>query len=199
MQNSIEHGISVGISRINNFFMIKIKIIGTLTHNDYEKMVPMLRDAIHGVKEANVKVLMDATEFDGWELRAAWDDFKFGVEFRDKFSKIAFVGTKAWEEYSVKIGNWFVSGEMKFFNSLRDAYAWLSEDEIEAKTPVEKDLKNRKDEIEDDLESLFTQNLKIVDWNVPEADNQKSAEILINILEDKLREIKEHVASGRYK
>jgi len=199
MINKIEHGISVGISRVDNFFMMKMKVIGTLTHQDYEKITPMLRNSIAGIQEPNVKVLIDAKEFEGWEVRAAWDDFKFGIEFREKFSKIALVGTKSWEEYLVKMGNWFIKGEMKFFTSLNEAYAWLSEDEVEAKTPVEKDFKHRKEEIKDSLEFLFTHNLKIVDWDVPEANDQESAEILINILEDKLREIKENVENGKYK
>lgn len=72
------------------------------------------------------------------------------------------------------------------------------EDDIEAKTPVEKDLKHRKDVIREELESLFKENIKIVDWNVPEADGQKASEILINILEEKLKEIKDNVAKGKY-
>ncbi len=199
MQENIEHGISAGISRIDDLFFMKIKINGTLTHKDYNIMVPMLRDAIEGVEKPKVKILVDARNFDGWELRAAWDDFKFGVEFRDVFSKIAFVGTKGWEEYGVKIGSWFISGEIRFFNSIYEAYVWLNEEDSIPKTPVEKDLKNRKNEIRDDLESLFKSNLKITDWNVPEADDQKASELLVDILEEKLSQIKEDVKNGKYK
>lgn len=55
---------------------------------------------------------------------------------------------------------------------------------------VQKDLQNRKEEIEDELELLFTVNLKIVDWDVPEPDDEEAALILWNILNDKLQEIK---------
>ncbi len=199
MHANIEHGISAGISRINNLFFMKIKINGILTHNDHNIVVPMLREAIEGVEEAKVKILLDARDFDGWELRAAWDDFKFGVEFGDVFSKIAFVGTKAWEKYGVKIGSWFMSGEIQFFNSIYEAYVWLNEEEVNPKTPVEKDLKSRKNEIRDELESLFKSNLKRTDWNVPEADDQKASEILVNIMEEKLSKIKEDVKKGKYK
>lgn len=63
---------------------------------------------------------------------------------------------------------------------------------------VKKDLTNRLDEIRDDLEELFKQNLKITDWNVPEADDQTASEILINIFEEKLQEIKQDVKNGKY-
>jgi len=64
---------------------------------------------------------------------------------------------------------------------------------------TQKDLQNRLDEIRDELESLFKSNLKITDWNVPEADDQDAAEILIDILQKKLDEIKQDVKEGKYK
>lgn len=63
---------------------------------------------------------------------------------------------------------------------------------------TQKDLANRIDEIRSELELLFKSNLKITDWNVPEADDQNAAEILVSILEDKLAEIKEDVKNKKY-
>ena len=57
---------------------------------------------------------------------------------------------------------------------------------------VQKDLTNRKAEIEKELELLFKANLKIVDWDVPEPDDKEAALILWNILNDKLKEIKQN-------
>jgi len=196
--STIEHGISIGINRVNEFFFMKIKINGTLTREDYERMVPMLRSSVEGVKEPDVRVLIDATEFDGWELRAAWDDFKFGIEFRQLFSKIAIVGTRTIEKYVVKIGSWFMSGDMRFFESLDDAYEWLNQEDVTPTTPVQKDLHSRKEAIRDELESLFKSNLRVTDYNVPEPDDKDASEILVAILEDKLNEIKNDVKAGKY-
>ncbi len=55
---------------------------------------------------------------------------------------------------------------------------------------VQKELQNRKEEIEKELELLFKANLKIVDWDVPEPDDEEAALILWNILNDKLQEMK---------
>jgi hypothetical protein len=196
--NIVQHGISIGINRINEFFFVKIKINGTLRHEDYERMVPMLRNSLKEVKEPDVRVLIDATEFDGWELRAAWDDFKFGIEFRELFSKIAIVGTSSVEKYAVKIGNWFMSGDMKFFESLNNAYEWLNQEDVTPITAEQKDLHSRKEEIRDELESLFKSNLRVTDYNVPEADDKDASEILLDILERKLKEIKNDVKAGKY-
>ena len=199
MSAKIEHGISIGISRVDKFLFMKIKINGILKHEDYETMVPMLENALVGINQPQVKVLVDAREFDGWEFRAAWDDFKFGLEFKEVFTKIAFVGNRSWEEYGVKIGSWFMSTNMEFFKSLDDAYAWLNEEIQIQKTPIQKDLISRKESIENQLESLFLSNLKITDYNTPEPDNQDASEIIIKILEDKLQEIKSDTQNGKYK
>ncbi len=75
----------------------------------------MVENALFGIKEPNIKVLVDAREFDGWELRAAWDDLKFGLKHSKEFTKLAFVGNKEREAHSIKISNWFMSGDIKYF------------------------------------------------------------------------------------
>ena len=62
----------------------------------------------------------------------------------------------------------------------------------------EKELKSRKSEIQKELELLFKANMKITDWDVAEADDNKAAEILLNILQEKLDSIREDVKSGEY-
>lgn len=107
---------------------ITLKATGTLTHQDYEVMVPMLEQAIQAIKaipNTKVNMLLDATEFTGWEAQAAWDDFKFGMAYKDMFLCIAIVGTKQCQEYIAKMGNWFMDGEVKFFYDLEEAKTWI--------------------------------------------------------------------------
>jgi hypothetical protein len=40
--------------------------------------------------------------------------------------KIAIYGNKNWQEISAKIGAWFISGEVKYFESEDDALAWFN-------------------------------------------------------------------------
>jgi len=199
MSTTTEHGLTVKINKREDYFFMSVKIVGTLTHEDYQKRLPMLRYTLNNVENPKVKVLVDALDFQGWELRAAWDDYKFGMEYNKAFTKIAFVGGKAWKAYGVKIGNWFMSGQMKYFKTIEDAQAWLSEDDAIPLTPAQKDLQARKNDIQEELESLFKDNLQRVDWNVPEADDQNAAEILVDILEEKLENIKNDVNNGVYK
>ena len=125
--NVKRHGLSIGIERIDNAFFLSLKAIGKLTHEDYETIVPMIDSALEGVKDPRINVLIDGTELEGWELRAAWDDLKLGLKHGRQFEKIAIVGNKKWQEYSAKMGSWFISGEVKYFEIESDALEWLQE------------------------------------------------------------------------
>ncbi len=125
MNTSLRHGLSIGIERINNHIFITLKAVGKLTHEDYEVITPMIDAAIAEVKTPDVKVLIDASEMEGWELRAAWDDFKLGLNHNNDFKKIAIYGHKTWQKAIAKLGSWFTSGEVRFFESLDEAVAWL--------------------------------------------------------------------------
>ena len=63
---------------------------------------------------------------------------------------------------------------------------------------VEKELTSRKSEIQAELGLLFKANMKITDWDIAEADDQKAAELLLSILQEKLDNIKKDVKSGEY-
>lgn len=124
--NTIKHGLSITIEREGSDFFLSLKAIGKLTHEDYKTITPMIDSALEGVKEAKVKVFMDATELEGWELRAAWDDFKIGLKHGNEFDKIAIYGNKGWLEISTRVGSWFTPGEVKCFEHADDALAWLN-------------------------------------------------------------------------
>jgi hypothetical protein len=121
------HGITIGIERINSDFFLTLKLSGKLSHEDYEKITPMLDSALMTVKQPHIKALVDVTELKGWELRAAWDDFKLGLNHGTQFVKIAIYGNQNWLEMATKIGSWFVSGEAKYFDNEAGALVWLHE------------------------------------------------------------------------
>ncbi len=63
---------------------------------------------------------------------------------------------------------------------------------------IRQELYSRQKEIEGALQLLFKANMKITDWDVPEADNKEAAMILLDILQAKLDTIREDVLAGRY-
>ena len=125
----LKHGISVGIERYgDDDFFVGFKAIGTLTHQDYEVMVPVLEAALAGVKDPDIYALVDVTELEGWELQAAWDDLKLGVKHVRHFERIAIVGKTTLQEVMAKLANWFTPAEVKFFVDKLDAITWLKDE-----------------------------------------------------------------------
>ena len=127
MMSMIKHGLSIGIIRVGNDFFLSLKAAGKLLHEDYEKINPMIDAALEGVDAPKIKAYIDGSELEGWELRAAWDDFKLGLKHGKEFEKIAIFGNKKWQEYTAKVGSWFISGEIKYFDSEVEALTWLQE------------------------------------------------------------------------
>lgn len=119
------HGLSIGTERIESQFILTIKALGTLTHADYERINPMVDAALASIQDPKVNALLDASELEGWELRAAWDDFQLVLKHGNQFEKVAIYGHQKWQDLAARIGSWFLSGEIKHFDDLSAAYLWL--------------------------------------------------------------------------
>ncbi|KOO13052.1 hypothetical protein AKJ18_19980 [Vibrio xuii] len=125
--NTERHGITVGIERINSQSILVFKVTGKLTHSDYQTITPVLDSTLQAVDPENIKMLVDITEFSGWELRAAWDDFELGLKLGLNLEKVAIFGDKNWQELASKVGGWFISGEMRSFGDYQSAVEWLTD------------------------------------------------------------------------
>ncbi|WP_444958857.1 STAS/SEC14 domain-containing protein [Microbulbifer sp. ZKSA002] len=122
------HGVSIGLEQKSDYIFLTVKVRGKLTYDDYETMVPMLTAAIEKVEHPKINVFMDARELEGWEPRAAWDDFKLGIEYGREFNRVAVLSDKRWLKAAGKVGSWFIGGEYRTFESETEAKAWLEED-----------------------------------------------------------------------
>ncbi|WGL15858.1 STAS/SEC14 domain-containing protein [Microbulbifer bruguierae] len=122
------HGFSVSIERSSDErVLLSLHARGKLEHQDYETLVPMLESAVAGMTHPKIDVLFDMRELEGWETRAAWDDFKLGLKHGRQFDKVAMVGSKYWQEIAAKVGTWFIGGEARIFATREEALAWLQE------------------------------------------------------------------------
>ncbi len=101
---------------------VGVKAVGKLTDADYETFVPQVEAIL--AREGKLKLLMDLTEFEGWEWQAAWDDFAFGLKHWNDIEKMAIVGDARWEELTAKIGDKLMSADVKQFPSAEIEAAW---------------------------------------------------------------------------
>jgi len=63
---------------------------------------------------------------------------------------------------------------------------------------IQKELISRKSEIQKEVELLFKANMKITDWDVPEADDKEAAKILLDMIQEKVDHIRVDIEAGKY-
>jgi len=63
---------------------------------------------------------------------------------------------------------------------------------------IQKELTSRKAEIQKEVELLFKVNMKITDWDVPEADDKEAAKILLDMIQEKVNHIRVDIEAGKY-
>ncbi len=65
-------------------------------------------------------------------------------------------------------------------------------------TPQEQEIEKMKSSITTELRLIFKANMKIFDWDIPENDDRKSAELIIGTMQKALDDLKTEVEAGKY-
>ncbi len=102
--------------------VVAFKLSGKLHDADYKVFVPAVEAAL--AKEGKLRFLALFEDFHGWDLRAAWDDFKFGLRYYSAFERIAMVGDRKWEAWMAKLCKPFTKAKVKYFDSSEVDAAW---------------------------------------------------------------------------
>ncbi|MGO2074822.1 STAS/SEC14 domain-containing protein [Pseudoalteromonas sp. AOP31-A2-14] len=119
------HGLTIGLERTSHNFYLTLKVVGKLTHADYLQLAPMIDGALNSAPDAIMNIFVDASELQGFQAQAAWDDLKLSLKHNNNFSKIALLGNAKWQKIAAKVGNWFTTGELKYFEDRQVALEWL--------------------------------------------------------------------------
>jgi hypothetical protein len=65
-------------------------------------------------------------------------------------------------------------------------------------TPQEQEIHKMKDEIKKEVRLAFKANMKIFDWDIPENNDRKSAELIIAAMQEAMDELKQEIANGDF-
>ncbi|HSR73880.1 MAG TPA: hypothetical protein VLL31_03480 [Sulfurovum sp.] len=65
--------------------------------------------------------------------------------------------------------------------------------------PVEQDILGRKSEIIAEVNAIFKVNMKITDWDVPEADDALAGKMLLDIMQEALDGLKAKLDEGEFR
>ncbi len=105
---------------------IGVEVRGEVQAEDYEKLEPILENAVKAHGTANLVVHVDALEGIG-ELDVIRRDAKLFFEHFSNLGKMAVVGTKKWQEWVAKLTDPIMfSTKVKYFNpeELDEAWTW---------------------------------------------------------------------------
>jgi hypothetical protein len=61
-----------------------------------------------------------------------------------------------------------------------------------------KGVESLKGEIRTEIRAIFKMNMKFEDWTVPEADDNKAAHEIIDVMQKALDELKDEISAGQY-
>ncbi len=65
-------------------------------------------------------------------------------------------------------------------------------------TPQEQEIKKMRSEIKNEVRLAFKANMKIFDWDIPENDDRKSAELIIEVMQEAIDELKAEINNGDF-
>lgn len=105
--------------------ILDVKLGGKLTRQDYETFVPEVERLIK--QSGKIRMLVQMTDFHGWEVGALWEDIKFDLKHFGDIERLALVGDSKWEKGMAAFCKPFTTASIKYFDESKqaDARAWI--------------------------------------------------------------------------
>ncbi len=107
--------------------VVVVHVSGKLVKADYEHFVPEIERLVR--QHGKLRMLFDMTDFHGWEVSAAWEDFKFGIEHFADIKRLAMVGDNEWQHGMAIFCKPFTKAQVCYFDHAKavEARKWLEE------------------------------------------------------------------------
>ena len=126
--------------------VLGFKLCGKLHDEDYKQFVPRMETIL--TAKGKVRLFLELDDFHGWDMHAAWDDFKFSLRHYSDFERIAMVGDCKWERWMASVCKPFTKAQVKYFDrsEVYVAWTWLMENDEGNRAKEEKpDLADNSD------------------------------------------------------
>jgi SpoIIAA-like len=106
--------------------VLGVKVIGKLTHFDYQQLISKLETRIQ--KHGKIRVLVELEDCKGWDdPDAAWDDLKVWLNGRGDIDRCAVVGERKWQERVIQLTWPFFTKHYFDKAELEKAWQWVLE------------------------------------------------------------------------
>ena len=109
--------------------VVSFELTGKLHDRDYKQFVPTMEAILTAMGKVRLFILL--RDFHGWDLHAAWDDFKFSLKHYSDFERIAMVGDRDWEKWLASFYKPFTKATVRYFDKseVDAAWMWLKEND----------------------------------------------------------------------
>lgn len=105
--------------------IISMSVLGRFTLEDYKEFEEAV---LYGIKfQGVVNLLIDLRDMLSFSLDVAWEELKFSREHANDFDRVAILTSNEWIAWSAWINRMFVDAEIRLFDEIEIADAWLRE------------------------------------------------------------------------
>ena len=109
---------------------IAVNVMGQFTLEDYREFEQAV---CHGIQfQGVVNVLFDLRDMLSYSVDVAWEEIKFSREHKNDFGRIAILSDDEWVSWSMWINRSFMSADIRLFDDLDMAQAWVAGAELPA-------------------------------------------------------------------
>jgi hypothetical protein len=105
--------------------IISMSVLGRFTLEDYKEFEEAV---LYGLKfQGVVNLLIDLRDMLSFSLDVAWEELKFSREHANDFDRVAILTSNEWIAWSAWVNRMFVDAEIRLFDEIEGAEAWLRE------------------------------------------------------------------------
>ena len=120
------HSLTISIKRKADRYFLTFKAIGKLSIEDYQMITPIITSTIRAKQQPKLDILLDITQFNGWTMHAALNDFIMSIKYCDEFKRVAVFGRHTWQRVLTQVGNWFFTADIRYFDNRSGAINWIT-------------------------------------------------------------------------
>lgn len=117
---------SVILTELPDENILFVQAAGKLEREDYERFTPVVEEMMNKVGKVNM--LVELTDFHGWDVGALWEDIQFDAKHFSDIKRLAIVGEKTWQKGMAAFCKPFTTAEIRYFtpDQLDEARQWLA-------------------------------------------------------------------------
>lgn len=107
---------------------VAVAVMGQFTLADFREFEQAVG---YGIQfKGAVSVLLDLRDMLSYSVDVAWEELKFAREHKNDFDRIAILTGDQWVAWSMWVNRLFMSADIRLFDDLDQAQAWVAGGEL---------------------------------------------------------------------